>query len=995
VNRRRAVAVLTLLAVAIPAFATLAPQPAASGAKPSPAAVAPIARVGGRPIAAAELDQRAQQLLADYARRQGGELPADMRDMARRQVLEGLVRAQLLTLEVKRLGQGASEAEGEALLREMPLFNPGGRFDAARYDGIKKGQPAQFAAALAEARDQVAARKLAAATEQRLSPPEAQLRAGATRSLTLATLDLLPLRTVDFEGAFDQPRESDVLDWYRTHMADYRREARASLTLVFVNTPALADSLRGVPSAVSDWDQRMRAEAERIISRVGKGEVLDSVAAELGPRSKVVVETGNFPGYWHATAAQSARIFDPAGVGRVQPEPVRGVEGWIVVRVDEATPAHLAPLREVARDIRTLLRQYRAAHRDEDDRRALYAEIRDSLAAPGWPIRYAAADTALVSVPEPGPQDLDSYFRAHQADYARFDPKTGAIVTNSLAEVVDDVRRRYLRDQRQTEARALSERLLRVWQSGGHDAGLEAKLGARLTPAVVAGSRIDTGYVATVLSDTLWSLPDLQRGGLLPYKRGFIVWQGLARTERVYPTLEQAQKTLASRLERRRAAAELAAAKALYDANPDRFRRGDIIHFTRVAFRPRATISVPLNREEVNKWHREHIEKYSTPEMVTAKHILIVPANASAAADRQALAKAREVLRRLKDGEDFAELARTYSEDPATRENGGDLSPFTRGSMLEEFERVAFSLPSGTLYDQPVRTEVGYHLIKVVEHQPPVIKPLPQIYVAVSSDAASDKASRMAVEEAESLLSAVKDPRAFAEAGTRAGASVLEVSFGSDQRMDNPDAVEFFAALRATPAGHIMRGVFPVKGQGAWVAVVDSITPATTPTWDQARTEAVAQYRRGAGLRALDAKCAELDSMLAGGMSFDSLGAYWGGLLRVVDHAEGRPLRSTETTAELDSLLLGGRALEPGLPLGQVSGWLPRATGRARVRVESRTLPAAQMVAERAEQMRAAVVQEKLSAYFDGLKARYPVVILDRRLRNTPLVAGPPPATGR
>jgi hypothetical protein len=382
------------------------------------------------------------------------------------------------------------------------------------------------------------------------------------------------------------------------------------------------------------------------------------------------------------------------------------------------------------------------------------------------------------------------------------------------------------------------------------------------------------------------------------------------------------------------------------------------------------------------------------PEMVTARHILISPANKTAAADQQAMAKAREILHRVQAGEDFSSLALAYSEDPATRELGGDLGSLARGSMLEDFENVVFTLPAGTLYDRPVKTELGYHVVEVTEHLPPVLRPLRTIYASVAGDAAIDKASRIALEEADSLLHAVKNPGAFAEAGARAGATVLRLDFGADDRMDNPDALEFFSALRKTPAGHIVPGAFLVKGQGAWVAVVDSITPASLPSWDAARNDAVAEYRRGAGLRTLEAKCAELDSMLAGGVSFDSIGAYWGGLLLVTDHSAGKPLRNTDTTEELDSLLLGGRANQPGLRVGQISDWVRRANGLTRVRVISRTQPSATQVAERAEQLRNATLQQRLAGYFDGLKTRYPVEILDRKLRAISLPAGSPVAPG-
>ncbi|MEA3337184.1 MAG: peptidylprolyl isomerase [Chloroflexota bacterium] len=100
-------------------------------------------------------------------------------------------------------------------------------------------------------------------------------------------------------------------------------------------------------------------------------------------------------------------------------------------------------------------------------------------------------------------------------------------------------------------------------------------------------------------------------------------------------------------------------------------------------------------------------------EQVSARHILIsLPEDASEGDEQQALASAIEISQRLKDGEDFAELAAEFSEDTSNAENGGDLGFFGRGRMVPEFEEAAFSLPIGEISD-PVRTVFGYHIIRV------------------------------------------------------------------------------------------------------------------------------------------------------------------------------------------------------------------------------------------------------------------------------------------
>lgn len=78
-----------------------------------------------------------------------------------------------------------------------------------------------------------------------------------------------------------------------------------------------------------------------------------------------------------------------------------------------------------------------------------------------------------------------------------------------------------------------------------------------------------------------------------------------------------------------------------------------------------------------------------------------------------AKAKADEILKRIRSGEDFAALAKKFSTD-GSRTKGGDLGYFTRGRMVPEFEQTAFNTPAGQVAD-PVKTQFGYHIIKVVD----------------------------------------------------------------------------------------------------------------------------------------------------------------------------------------------------------------------------------------------------------------------------------------
>jgi parvulin-like peptidyl-prolyl isomerase len=105
----------------------------------------------------------------------------------------------------------------------------------------------------------------------------------------------------------------------------------------------------------------------------------------------------------------------------------------------------------------------------------------------------------------------------------------------------------------------------------------------------------------------------------------------------------------------------------------------------------------------------------STAEQVHARHILVsVDKNASMADKTAALQKIKKIQQELKAGADFEELAKKYSDDPGSKNRGGDLGFFSRGDMVPEFDKVAFSLDVGQV-SEPVLTDFGYHIIKVEE----------------------------------------------------------------------------------------------------------------------------------------------------------------------------------------------------------------------------------------------------------------------------------------
>lgn len=130
--------------------------------------------------------------------------------------------------------------------------------------------------------------------------------------------------------------------------------------------------------------------------------------------------------------------------------------------------------------------------------------------------------------------------------------------------------------------------------------------------------------------------------------------------------------------------------------------------------------------KEIKAYYESRLNLFKQPEQVKASHILIkVDPKAKESEKEDALKKIRDIQKKQVKGDDFAKLAKEYSQGPSNAK-GGDLGYFKRGQMVPAFEEVAFKLKPGEVSDI-VKTRFGYHLIKVVDKKPESTVPYAEI----------------------------------------------------------------------------------------------------------------------------------------------------------------------------------------------------------------------------------------------------------------------------
>jgi peptidyl-prolyl cis-trans isomerase D len=173
---------------------------------------------------------------------------------------------------------------------------------------------------------------------------------------------------------------------------------------------------------------------------------------------------------------------------------------------------------------------------------------------------------------------------------------------------------------------------------------------------------------------------------------------------------------------------------AHYNANKNSFQVGEKRDVGLIAVEEGAVAqNLQITDEELRRIYQSEPDRFRTPERVKVRHILLKTTEKSEEEKAKIKAKAEDLLKQLKNGADFAALAKAHSEDAGTKENGGDLGWITRGQTVENFEKTAFALKPNEL-SGVITTEYGYHILQVLEKEPARLRPFEEVKAELAEE---------------------------------------------------------------------------------------------------------------------------------------------------------------------------------------------------------------------------------------------------------------------
>ncbi|HZR64275.1 MAG TPA: peptidyl-prolyl cis-trans isomerase [Terriglobales bacterium] len=373
---------------------------------------------------------------------------------------------------------------------------------------------------------------------------------------------------------------------------------------------------------------------------------------------------------------------------------------------------------------------------------------------------------------------------------------------------------------------------------------------------------------------------------------------------------------------------------------------------------------VQVTQQELKDYYDQHREQYRVPEQVDVRHILIkTPApGADGKVDPKAVdaarAKAEDVLKQVKAGGNFAELAKKYSEDTDSAKKGGSLGTINPDSPLDPaFEKAAFALPKGGTSDL-VQSSYGFHIIHVDDKTPAHFKSLDEVKSQIEPLIKQQKAGQAAQREADQILSEARGS-SLEKAAAAKGLQVITTDFvdrnsllpgiGSDPQF----MTSVFSQEQGAPPDEAQ------LHQGYAVYQVTAIKPPSTPTFEEAKSRVEQEFKNQRATQLLSQKTQELADRAKADHDLKKAAKELGAEYKTSDF-----VTPDGQVPDIGSMT-GGASVAFTLKPGEISGPVNSGNNGAVLKIDERQAPSDQEYAAKKDQVRETLLQQKQAEAFN------------------------------
>ena len=281
--------------------------------------------------------------------------------------------------------------------------------------------------------------------------------------------------------------------------------------------------------------------------------------------------------------------------------------------------------------------------------------------------------------------------------------------------------------------------------------------------------------------------------------------------------------------------------------------------------------SVQISDDDLKVKYQQDIAQYQVPNRVHAQHILFMTVGKPDAVVDEIRKKAEDVLKQTRKGTKFDDLAKKYSEDPGSKDKGGDLGWLVQGQTVPEFEKAAFSLQPGQVSDL-VKTQYGFHIIKVLEKETAHTKPFDEVKDSIRApmmlSKADDEASKVADQLAAAIRKSNRTPLADLARDYHLQVSQTRAVAATDQLLElgnSNDAKDTIFRLREGEVSPPIR-----TDRGYVVLALKQVLPAHQGSLDEVREKIVASLKQEKAQELARSKAEELSKRAKSGEKFDS-----------------------------------------------------------------------------------------------------------------------------